>query len=382
MSAVYFVYFKLSERRRIFSIFDKNRLIGHSKNRCDDKIPNYFLLINFGYGFCRYRSQFQQLTKASRIRSKSKILMLVSPILRKTFNAFANVIHIFSKPQMSLLSTNESVERKQVWWKMRISWNWCSWHGTIKTRMQVCSRLQRQPFTIQENLINAFSFRAGISARNGTEAPDLSMVGSLWAQYQNALVNGGIKLQSASPPQSDQPLSSPNGDNPDESSSSGQKDDDDGSEDDSDDRLDQNTHDPERLKAFNVSVLVFCSAGFRDIFVFCVNNLFIFWSVFREFRVFFARCSCAYLSTRIWIAWYPFPSSLRRRSRPSSTHAPDNFRSFPNGPGSGSEPIWSHAAGTKRHVRAGKQMRHDQRQRISPPYRPNKFWHRPARMKA
>lgn len=96
-----------------------------------------------------------------------------------------------------------------------------------------------------------------ISARNGTEAPDLSMVGSLWAQYQNALVNGGIKLQSASPPQSDQPLSSPNGDNPDESSSSGQKDDDDGSEDDSDDRLDQNTHDPERLKAFNVSCFDF-----------------------------------------------------------------------------------------------------------------------------
>lgn len=44
--------------------------------------------------------------------------------------------------------------------------------------------------------------------------------------------------------------------NPDESSSSGQKDDDDGSEDDSDDRLDQNTtQDPERLKAFNVSLI-------------------------------------------------------------------------------------------------------------------------------
>lgn len=155
--------------------------------------------------------------------------------------------------------------------------------------MQVCSRLQRQPFTIEENLINAFPFHSGISARNGTEAPDLSMVGSLWAQYQNALVNGGIKLQSASPPQSDQPLSSPNGDNPDESSSSGQKDDDDGSEDDSDDRLDQNTHDPERLKAFNVSILDFYSADFRDIFVYCVNNLYIFWFVFREFRVFFRQ---------------------------------------------------------------------------------------------
>jgi len=41
--------------------------------------------------------------------------------------------------------------------------------------------------------------------------------------------------------------------NPDETNSSGQKEDDDGSEDDSDDRLDQNAHDPERLKAFNVS---------------------------------------------------------------------------------------------------------------------------------
>lgn len=79
------------------------------------------------------------------------------------------------------------------------------------------------------------------------------MVGNLWAQYQNALVSGGVKLPTASPPQSEQPLNSPNIENPDESSSSGQKEDDDGSEDDSDDRLDQNSHDPERLKAFNVS---------------------------------------------------------------------------------------------------------------------------------
>lgn len=96
-----------------------------------------------------------------------------------------------------------------------------------------------------------------ITVRNGTEAPDLSMVGNLWAQYQNALLSGGLKLQSSSPPQSDRPLSSPGGDHPDESSSSGQKDDDDGSEDDSDDKLDQNTNDPERLKAFNVSLRIF-----------------------------------------------------------------------------------------------------------------------------
>lgn len=85
----------------------------------------------------------------------------------------------------------------------------------------------------------------------------MSMVGGLWAQYQNALAinTGGTKLpSSASPPQIEQSLNSPSIENPDESSSSGQKEDDDASEDDSDDRLDQNAHDPERLKAFNVSL--------------------------------------------------------------------------------------------------------------------------------
>lgn len=107
------------------------------------------------------------------------------------------------------------------------------------------------------------------------------MVGSLWAQYQSAIAmgasnsmkldahsttNGGLSSAIAaaqmptasagvSPSRTEPPLSSPNTlENPDESSSSGHKDDDDGSEDDSDDRLDTNTpHDPERLKAFNVS---------------------------------------------------------------------------------------------------------------------------------
>lgn len=95
-----------------------------------------------------------------------------------------------------------------------------------------------------------------IPVRNGTEGPDLSMVGGLWAQYQNALaMNTPLKHESSPSPPSrvDQNCSSPNMENPDESSSSGQKEDDDGSEDDSDDRLDQNTtQDPERLKAFNV----------------------------------------------------------------------------------------------------------------------------------
>lgn len=98
-------------------------------------------------------------------------------------------------------------------------------------------------------------FNYNLTVRNGTEGPDLGMVGGLWAQYQNALaMNTPIKLESQSPTRIDQSMSSPALENPDETSSSGQKDDDDGSEDDSDDRLDQNTpHDPERLKAFNVS---------------------------------------------------------------------------------------------------------------------------------
>lgn len=112
------------------------------------------------------------------------------------------------------------------------------------------------------------------AVRNGTEGPDLSMVGGLWAQYQSALAmsnpmkleagvgllggvigcNNGSAAMSASPARTELPLNSPNLENPDESSSSGQKEDDEGSEDDSDDRMDTNTpHDPERLKAFNVS---------------------------------------------------------------------------------------------------------------------------------
>lgn len=106
------------------------------------------------------------------------------------------------------------------------------------------------------NLFQLFSFCFYlILVRNGTEGPDLGMVGGLWAQYQNALgLSGGVKLPMppASPPRTEQSSNSPSLENPDESSSSGQKDDEDGSEDDSDDRLDHNSHDPERLKAFNV----------------------------------------------------------------------------------------------------------------------------------
>lgn len=91
------------------------------------------------------------------------------------------------------------------------------------------------------------------------------MVGGLWVQYQNALaLNGPVKFPS-SPPRSEPPLSSPTVENHDETSSSGQKEDDDGSEDDSDDRLDQTSHDPERLKAFNV--------GFLNICIFYIHSL-------------------------------------------------------------------------------------------------------------
>lgn len=69
-------------------------------------------------------------------------------------------------------------------------------------------------------------------------------------------MNSGVKLPMSSPQRTDQSSGSPPLENPDESSSSGQKDDDENSEDDSDDRLDQNATDPERLKAFNVSLWI------------------------------------------------------------------------------------------------------------------------------
>lgn len=98
------------------------------------------------------------------------------------------------------------------------------------------------------------------------------MVGGLWAQYQNALaVSAGVKLPAGSPQQTEQSLNSPSMENPDETSSSGQKDDDDVSEDDSEDRIDQNAHDPERLKAFNVSNEFF----FRIAMEFSTRNTYI-----------------------------------------------------------------------------------------------------------
>ncbi|KAJ6648418.1 Nucleolar protein 4-like [Pseudolycoriella hygida] len=107
-------------------------------------------------------------------------------------------------------------------------------------------------------MLLAWNYQNSNAVRNGTEGPDLGMVGGLWAQYQNALaLNNPAKLPSASPPRVDQSMNSPSIENPDETSSSGQKDDDGSEDDDSDDRLDQNTHDPERLKAFNMFVRLF-----------------------------------------------------------------------------------------------------------------------------
>lgn len=108
-------------------------------------------------------------------------------------------------------------------------------------------------------MLLAWNYQNSNAVRNGTEGPDLGVVGGLWAQYQNALAQNAAAASS----KIDTSLSPvPRADNPspmeaqDETNSSGQKEEDEGSEDDSDDKLDEKlsqTHDPERLKAFNVS---------------------------------------------------------------------------------------------------------------------------------
>lgn len=109
-------------------------------------------------------------------------------------------------------------------------------------------------------MLLAWNYQNSNAVRNGTEGPDLAVVGGLWAQYQNALAQNA----STSTGKLDASMSPiPRGDNPsplegqDETNSSGQKEEDDGSEDDSDDKLDEKlsqVHDPERLKAFNVII--------------------------------------------------------------------------------------------------------------------------------
>ncbi|KAJ3636688.1 hypothetical protein MTP99_000207 [Tenebrio molitor] len=98
--------------------------------------------------------------------------------------------------------------------------------------------------------------------RNG-DIPDLSSVpggeemAGLWAQYHSAL---GLAKGKATPPTTrDQssPVNADTGSAHDETSSSGNKEDEDDDDDESDDKIDAQTHDPERLKAFNMFVRLF-----------------------------------------------------------------------------------------------------------------------------
>lgn len=107
-------------------------------------------------------------------------------------------------------------------------------------------------------MLLAWNYQNSNAVRNGTEGPDLSVVGGLWAQYQNALAQNAAaassKMDTSLSPipraENQSPLEAQ-----DETNSSGQKEEDEVSEDDSDDKLDDklpHSHDPERLKAFNV----------------------------------------------------------------------------------------------------------------------------------
>lgn len=61
-----------------------------------------------------------------------------------------------------------------------------------------------------------------------------------------------------------------------ETNSSGQKEDDDASEDESDDKIEPAAHDPERLKAFNVSFKECYNLkmrGFQKILISCISIL-------------------------------------------------------------------------------------------------------------
>ncbi|XP_044745682.1 nucleolar protein 4 isoform X2 [Coccinella septempunctata] len=100
--------------------------------------------------------------------------------------------------------------------------------------------------------------------RNCNSDVDLSSVAGneemagLWAQYQSAL--GGFAKGKATPPSTrDQssPVNAETGSAHDETSSSGNKEDEDDDDDESDDKIDTQTHDPERLKAFNMFVRLF-----------------------------------------------------------------------------------------------------------------------------
>ncbi|KAF5304733.1 hypothetical protein FQA39_LY09510 [Lamprigera yunnana] len=100
--------------------------------------------------------------------------------------------------------------------------------------------------------------------RNGSgDIPDLTSIpggeemAGLWAQYHSAL---GLSKGKATPPvprDQSSPVNADTGSAHDETSSSGNKEDEDDDDDESDDKIDTQTHDPERLKAFNMFVRLF-----------------------------------------------------------------------------------------------------------------------------
>ncbi|KAG4070903.1 hypothetical protein HA402_011129, partial [Bradysia odoriphaga] len=152
--------------------------------------------------------------------------------------------------------TNDVKPITSTYLQLMRSMGFCD-EDALKFDHLVSSRLMKDADKLKLMLL-AWNYQNSNAVRNGTEGPDLGMVGGLWAQYQNALaLNNPVKLPPSSPPRVDQSMNSPSIENPDETSSSGQKDDDGSEDDDSDDRLDQNTHDPERLKAFNMFVRLF-----------------------------------------------------------------------------------------------------------------------------
>ncbi|CAH1182462.1 unnamed protein product [Phyllotreta striolata] len=113
-------------------------------------------------------------------------------------------------------------------------------------------------------MLLAWNYHNNQGGRNGnSDIPDLSsvpgtedMVG-LWAQYHSAL---GLAKGKATPPtirDNSSPVNAETGSAHDETSSSGNKEDEDDDDDESDDKIDTQTHDPERLKAFNMFVRLF-----------------------------------------------------------------------------------------------------------------------------
>ncbi|KAG5681317.1 hypothetical protein PVAND_010766 [Polypedilum vanderplanki] len=103
-------------------------------------------------------------------------------------------------------------------------------------------------------MLLAWNYQNSAAIRNNASGPDLSTMANLWEQYQNALTGMGVNkngdgaIGSPSPSQSQDDANSPSDNN---------KEEDEGSEDESDERIDQTSYDPERLKAFNMFVRLF-----------------------------------------------------------------------------------------------------------------------------